>query len=228
LSKGKEELVLREYFLYVSIPILGFSLMLLEYLLLPTIPLSLKIGFLLFSFLVGSFVYVVILVGVFSSRKYSLLGRIRSSARVIRYEVCFLVFLFRILTLEKRMVIEGRWSILKSFVIGVWMVGVLRETNRTPYDFREGESELVRGFNTEYSRVSFTLLFLSEYGRILFFSYLTSYLFFNSGIGFLPILFFLIGIRRVLPRFRYDKLMALFWLSFLPISLFYLRLLILF
>jgi NADH-quinone oxidoreductase subunit H len=108
LSKGKEELVLREYFLYVSIPILGFSLMLLEYLLLPTIPLSLKMGFLLFSFLVGSFVYVVMLVGVFSSRKYSLLGRIRSSARVIRYEVCFLVFLFRILTLEKRIVIEGR------------------------------------------------------------------------------------------------------------------------
>jgi len=108
------------------------------------------------------------------------------------------------------------------------MVGVLRETNRTPYDFSEGESELVRGFNTEYRRVSFTLLFLSEYGRILFFSYLTSYLFFNSGVGFFPVLFFLVGVRRVLPRFRYDKLMALFWLSFLPISLFYLRLLILF
>jgi len=153
----------------------------------------------------------MILVGIFSSRKYSILGAIRSSAQVISYEVCFLIFLFGLLTLERRIVISGRFTLEKCFIILPWFVGVLSETNRTPFDFSEGESELVRGFNTEYSRLGFVLLFLSEYGSLLLFRFLTRVLF-GSGnfLFFLVILFSLVIIRSVFPRFRYDKLIRLF------------------
>ena len=91
----------------------------------------------------------------------------------------------------------------------------LAETNRTPFDFAEGESELVSGFNVEYGRGGFALLFLAEYGRIIFISYLISVIFWG-GINLiffnLVSLFFcylFVWVRGTLPRFRYDKLISL-------------------
>jgi len=96
------------------------------------------------------------------------------------------------------------------------------ETNRAPFDFAEGESELVSGFNVEYSRGSFVLLFLAEYGSILILSYLTSVLFFSLSIVTGLIFFTVILIRRVFPRFRYDKLIGLVWFKLLPLVLYFL------
>jgi len=103
---------------------------------------------------------------------------------------------------------------------------MVAETNRTPFDFAEGESELVSGFNIEYGRGGFALLFLAEYGIIIFISYLVCYLFFG-GLGNILLLnikglffcFFFLWVRGTYPRFRYDKLIGLVWRDILPISL---------
>jgi NADH-ubiquinone oxidoreductase chain 1 len=106
---------------------------------------------------------------------------------------------------------------------------MLAETNRTPFDFAEGESELVSGFNVEYRSGGFALIFMSEYARILFIRLIFSLLFLGPlNFGF--ILFFKLGIlsfifvwvRGTLPRARYDKLIYLAWKVYLPVSLNYL------
>lgn len=103
---------------------------------------------------------------------------------------------------------------------------LLAETNRTPFDFAEGESELVSGFNVEYGAVGFSLLFMAEYGMILFMRGLIVVVFFGGcdvlfgfKLGLVACVF--VWVRGTLPRFRYDKLMFLCWRRFLPISLFY-------
>lgn len=98
----------------------------------------------------------------------------------------------------------------------LWFVSTLAETNRTPFDFAEGESELVSGFNTEYSRGGFALIFMAEYSRILFIRALTS-IFFLGGflssplfyVKIMAVSFCFVWVRGTLPRFRYDKLMYL-------------------
>ena len=102
----------------------------------------------------------------------------------------------------------------------------LAETNRSPFDIVEGESELVSGFNVETRSSTFTLIFIAEYMSILFQSALLSYLLTHSfgclRLGLLVFLSFtFIWVRGTLPRFRYDQLMALCWKSFLPFSLSY-------
>lgn len=122
------------------------------------------------------------------------------------------------------------WFIVFCFPLGlVWFASCLAETNRTPFDFAEGESELVSGFNVEYRRGGFALIFLAEYSSILFISMLFRVIFLGRDIyrilfffKLTIISFFFIWVRGTLPRFRYDKLMYLAWKSFLPMSLNYL------
>jgi NADH-ubiquinone oxidoreductase chain 1 len=119
------------------------------------------------------------------------------------------------------------WFLFLFFPIGIiWIVSSLAETNRTPFDFAEGESELVSGFNIEYGAGGFALIFLAEYARILFISILFSLLFLGSSslsfIFFLKlnfIAFLFIWVRGAFPRYRYDKLIYIAWKSYLPISL---------
>jgi NADH-ubiquinone oxidoreductase chain 1 len=126
------------------------------------------------------------------------------------------------------------WFIIICIPLGlVWFCTSLAETNRTPFDFAEGESELVSGFNVEYRRGGFALIFLAEYSRILFIRILFRLFFLGADIysllffiklAFISFLF--IWVRGTLPRFRYDKLIYLAWKSFLPFSLNFLLLVI--
>jgi NADH-ubiquinone oxidoreductase chain 1 len=122
---------------------------------------------------------------------------------------------------------DSVWFMYICFpIILCWFATSLAETNRTPFDFAEGESELVSGFNVEYRRGGFALIFLAEYSRILFIRMLFSLIFLGGNVFnflfFLKIVFIsflFIWIRGTLPRFRYDKLIYLAWKSFLPFSL---------
>merc|ERR1712198_595999 len=122
---------------------------------------------------------------------------------------------------QEKQVSAMSWSLI-TWVI--FAVRVLAEANRSPFDFAEGERELVRGFNTEYRSVLFVIVFLAEHLSIIFMSALCGMLFIASGFGELVVMtlvvgFFYVWSRGTLPRFRYDQLMYLAWKRFLPISL---------
>jgi NADH-ubiquinone oxidoreductase chain 1 len=189
----------------------------------------------LFIFCCISFgVYIVILAGWSSNSLYALLGSLRSIAQTISYEVALVIILIRILFLVSRFNLiffeiyqTNIWFFILFFPIGlIWIISSLAETNRTPFDFAEGESELVSGFNVEYGAGGFALIFLAEYARILFISILFSLLFLGSNV--LSFMFFLklnfisflfIWVRGAYPRYRYDKLINIAWKSYLPIVL---------
>lgn len=166
---------------------------------------------------------------------FSFMGGIRASAQIISYEVAFsfiLICPFSIsFSLSFRTLKENNLFlqiIFRFFFVPVLLTMILAETNRAPFDLTEGESELVRGFNTEFSSVSFTFLFLSEYSFILFFSFICSVIFRGSCSFWFVFLFSIIWIRSCFPRKRYDELINLMWMIFLPLSIFILTLFITF
>nr|AIW06269.1 NADH dehydrogenase subunit 1 [Ephemerella sp. MT-2014] len=196
-----------------------------------------NLGLLFFLACTSLGVYTVMMAGWASNSNYALLGGLRAVAQTISYEVSlalillsfvFLVGSYHILDFSKYQ--EGIWLIFLTLPLALmWFSSCLAETNRTPFDFAEGESELVSGFNVEYSSGGFALIFLAEYASILFMSMLFVILFLGSSIYafsfylklvFLSFMF--IWVRGTLPRFRYDKLMFLAWKSYLPAALNYL------
>nr|YP_009654926.1 NADH dehydrogenase subunit 1 [Menida violacea]QCI09903.1 NADH dehydrogenase subunit 1 [Menida violacea]QEL51217.1 NADH dehydrogenase subunit 1 [Menida violacea] len=202
-------------------------------------------GILFFMICTGMGVYGVMLSGWSSNSNYALLGSLRSVAQVISYEVsmimimlCLVIFVFSYNLLDFMYYQQMGWFMFMSLpLFFCWMSSCLAETNRSPFDFAEGESELVSGFNVEYSSGGFAFIFLSEYMNIIFMSLMTSVIFLGCDlmslwfyIKIMFIVFWFIWVRGVLPRFRYDKLMYLTWKLFLPLSLnmflFYMGLLI--
>lgn len=182
-------------------------------------------------------VYSVIRAGWSSNSKYSLLGRLRAVAQTISYEVrlalILLSFIFLIegFNLELfRLYQESIWGIWLTLPLRIiWFASCLAETNRTPFDFAEGESELVSGFNTEYRRGGFALIFMAEYARILFIRILFALMFLGGDpssfffyLKLVFVAFIFVWVRGTLPRLRYDKLIYLAWKRFLPVSLNYL------
>lgn len=167
-----------------------------------------------------------ILAGWRTFRKYSLIGTVRTVSQLVSYEAVFYLILFFSIYNYLRFNIRS-WvlfcplcmAITSPFIFYVWVPTVLAELNRTPFDFSEGERELVRGFNTEFGSRSFTLIFLAEYRNILFMSFLTGTIFFMDFkfMIFLASFFFIIWVRSVLPRFRFDKLMGLAWKVYIPL-----------
>nr|UUG47419.1 NADH dehydrogenase subunit 1 [Ips subelongatus] len=184
-------------------------------------------------------VYTVMLAGWSSNSNYAMLGSIRSIAQMISYEVSLILILLSFLFLifsfnlsDYSMFQENVWFIFLLLPLSVmFLISLLAETNRSPFDFAEGESELVSGFNVEYSSGGFAMIFLAEYASILFMSMISVVVFLGADVfnfwfffklGFIG--FFWIWARGTLPRYRYDKLMYLAWKSFLPASLMYLML----
>lgn len=197
--------------------------------------LSLGLSIVLIYIVLRINIYPSILSGWGSNRKYAIIGALRGVAQTISYEVRLaLVILFYLalassFSLEELVASNNYWNKLIIFIPlgGVWLISCLAETNRTPFDFAEGESELVSGFNIEYGRVGFALIFMAEYGRIIFMSVLFSMFFLSPSANFLPsylictsLVFFWVWVRTTLPRYRYDMLINLIWKSYLPITLF--------
>nr|ALO70345.1 NADH deshydrogenase subunit 1 [Atheta gagatina] len=238
-SKESVYPLMSNYNFYYFSPILNLFLALMLWLCFPffSVLYSFNFGILFFLCVSSLSVYTIMIAGWSSNSNYSLLGGLRSVAQTISYEVSLslilLSFLFLILSLNLMdlMIYQiNLWFLFLFLPLSmIWIVSSLAETNRTPFDFAEGESELVSGFNVEYSSGGFALIFLAEYASILFMSMLCVMLF--LGANFFHYLFFLklsfmaffwIWVRGTLPRFRYDKLMYLAWKSFLSVSLNYL------
>nr|AGH09473.1 NADH dehydrogenase subunit I [Megascolecidae sp. 2011-02] len=179
-------------------------------------------------------VYATFMAGWSSNSKYALLGALRGVAQTISYEVSMSLILLSalvlIMTMDFTKMSGYSWMLMMLMPLTVtWFITNLAETNRTPFDFAEGESELVSGFNVEYSSGLFAMIFMAEYMNILVMSLFTSIIFmsmpniFISDVIlllktiFLAMLF--VWVRATFPRMRYDHLMNLTWKSFLPLSL---------
>lgn len=222
-------------YIYIFSPIFTLFISLSVWLTFPKIEEILNWGFssLFFFCLTRLRVYSLIGRGWSSNSNYSLLGSLRGVAQTVSYEVslllifiCLLIFgsqfnFIKIMLIQVNLIIS--FMFLPLFFM--WAISSLAETNRTPFDFSEGESELVSGFNIEYSRGGFALLFLGEYSSIIFIRFLITALFFG---GRLCVVYFIsmffvylfIWVRSCYPRYRYDKLMYLSWKLFLPGVLF--------
>nr|QOL00841.1 NADH dehydrogenase subunit 1 [Nipponomeconema sinica] len=236
LTKESTYPLLSNYFLYYFSPIFSLFLVLLVWMVYPflTMMFSFNLGLLFFLCCTSMGVYTVMIAGWSSNSNYALLGGLRAVAQTISYEVSLalilLSFVFLIdgyCLLNFMMYQKYTWFMFLAFPLMLaWFASCLAETNRTPFDFAEGESELVSGFNVEYSSGGFALIFMAEYASILFMSMLFCVMFMGgdtfSFLFFLKLTFLsfmFIWVRGTLPRFRYDKLMYLAWKSFLPLSL---------
>ncbi len=194
--------------------------------------------------------YGIIMAGWASNSQYAFLGAIRSSAQMISYEVSMGLVIVTVLlvtgSLNLSEIVEYQrempfWiHLLLAPMAVVFFISVLAETNRLPFDLPEAESELVAGYNVEYSSMSFALFFLGEYANMILVSAMTVTFFMGGylppfGISFLYLvpgfvwfilkicflLFVFLWIRATLPRYRYDQLMYLGWKVFLPLTLFW-------
>jgi NADH-ubiquinone oxidoreductase chain 1 len=220
-------------FTYGFSPHLALLLSLFVWMTMPSFYFMLSMNYsLVVFFCVGSvMVFSVLLSGWSSNSKYRLVGRLRSVAQSISYESVFrtLLVLVMLLTFSYsiRSFSETR-SPLYLFLLPVWFICTLAETHRAPFDFREAESELVSGFNTEYSGAYFAFIFLSEYGVLLYSCLLITHIFFSFFLPFsvlsyialaLFISFVFIWVRITFCRFRYDMLMIASWKILLPFSI---------
>nr|ABO14095.1 NADH dehydrogenase subunit 1 [Poeciliopsis fasciata] len=230
-------------FLFLSTPILAFTLALTLWVPLPVpFPMAdLNLGILFILALSSLTVYSILGSGWASNSKYALIGALRAVAQTISYEVSLgLILLSTILlvggfTLQTFSIAqEHTWLLLPALPLAaMWYVSTLAETNRAPFDLTEGESELVSGFNVEYAGGPFALFFLAEYANILLMNTLSATLFMGASFNHtLPELTSLnlmtkaallttlfLWVRASYPRFRYDQLMHLTWKNFLPLTI---------
>ena len=231
-------------FLYFFTPILALTLALVIWGLMPlgkfSVISDLNLGILLIFALSSVGVYAILMSGWSSNSKYAFLGSLRAAAQMISYEVAIgLILISTILcsgSLNLISIINTQkqtiWFILPLLPAAImFFISCLAETNRAPFDLTEGESELVSGYNVEYSSMSFALFFLAEYAHIIFMSFLFALIFLGGWSMFKfswDILFFIkssfiifsfIWVRTSFPRLRYDQLMSLLWKTYLPLSL---------
>lgn len=211
--------------IFLLIPGISFILILVEWFVLPYFYFFLTFEFSLIFFLclVGFSVYGTLISGVVSKSKYPVLGSIRARSQRVSFEIAFSLYLFCVIFHLNKFRFSNYYNFGLIIIFIPFLLIILAELNRAPFDFSEGESELVRGFNVEYSRVAFVLLFLSEYGTLIFFSVLFSSLFLNFRIfGIFLVFSILILIRSSYPRYRYDFIINFFWFKLLPISIIFL------
>jgi len=244
---------------FLMAPMLLFALSLVAWAVIPFdknwVLANINVG-VLYLFAISSMgVYGVIMAGWASNSRYAFLGALRSASQMVSYEVsmgliivCVLLCVGSLNLTEIVTAPRPVWMQLLLFpMFIVFLVSILAETNRAPFDLPEGESEITGGFMVEYSAMSFALFFLGEYANMILMSAITTTLFLG---GWLPpfsmwlpagiteilaivpgiiwfalktaaVLFVFLWARATLPRYRYDQLMRLGWKIFLPLTLFY-------
>ncbi len=239
---------------FVVAPMLTFILSLVAWAVIPfgegIVLADINVG-ILYLFAISSLgVYGIIMAGWASNSKYPFLGALRSAAQMVSYEVSIGFVIITVLlcvgslnltdiVLAQKGGWFGHWFFIPLFpMFIIFFVSALAETNRHPFDLPEAEAELVAGYQTEYSSMTFALFFLGEYVNMILMSAITAILFLG---GWLPpfdvvpftwipgpiwfalkiafLLFVFVWVRATLPRYRYDQLMRLGWKVFLPASL---------
>ena len=239
--------------LFLMAPMLTFALAMIAWAVIPVNDgwaiADINVG-ILYLFAVSSLgVYGIIIAGWASNSKYPFLGALRSAAQMVSYEVSMGFVIVTVLlcvgSMNLNAIVKAQetiWFIIPLFPMAIiFFISTLAETNRSPFDLPEGESEIVAGFFVEYSSMSFALFFLGEYANMFLMAAMTTILFLG---GWLPpfgiepftwipgpvwfilkicfIMFVFVWVRATFPRYRYDQLMRLGWKVFLPFSLFYL------
>nr|ALQ78695.1 NADH dehydrogenase subunit 1 [Potomida littoralis] len=192
-----------------------------------------SLGLLLFICISATAVYSIMAGGWSTNSKFALLGATRAMAQTISYEIpMILILIFYGLisnTVDLSNFCENISLKFKSLLMIpmalMWLSTMLAETSRTPFDFAEGESELVSGFNVEYSGTKFAMFFMAEYLNILFMSLLSSILLMSSANWAPAFTFFFLLTRGTMPRHRYDLMMDMAWKSFIPVTLSFMLLL---
>mgnify|MGYP005840036183 CR=1 FL=1 len=235
---------------FILAPMLLFTLALVAWAVIPLgaqlVLADINVG-ILYLFAISSMgVYGVIMAGWASNSRYAFLGGLRSASQMVSYEVSMGLVIVTVLlctgSLNLSEIVEAPrplWmQVLLLPMLVVFLVSILAETNRAPFDLPEGESELSGGFMVEYSAMAFALFFLGEYANMILMSAMTAILFLGGwlppfgidALGIIPgpiwfvlkimlVLFFFIWARASFPRYRYDQLMRLGWKVFLPLSL---------
>jgi NADH-quinone oxidoreductase subunit H len=242
---------------FVAAPILTFVLSLVAWAVIPfdfgVVLADINVG-ILYLFAISSLgVYGIVMAGWASNSRYAFLGALRSAAQMVSYEVSIGFVLVSVLlcagSLNLTKIVEAQqhiWFVVPLFPMAIiFFVSGLAETNRSPFDLVEGESELVAGYFVEYSSMAFALFFLGEYANMILVSTMTSLLFLGGWLapfniqpftGWLAhawamswfalkiaaMCFCFLWVRGTFPRYRYDQLMRLGWKVFLPFSLFWL------
>ena len=236
--------------IFILAPIVTLTLALIAWAVIPfseeMVLADINVG-ILYLFAMSSLgVYGIIMAGWASNSKYPFLGAIRSAAQMVSYEVSIGVIIINVLVcvgslnLNKIVLAQGDiWFIFPLFpMFVIFFISSLAETNRPPFDLPEAESELVAGYQTEYSGMMYALFWLGEYANILLLCALGSVLFlggwlspidiypFNILPGSFWMIFKIIGlfilfslVKAIVPRYRFDQLMKLGWKIFLPLSL---------
>ena len=183
-------------------------------------------------------VYGIIIAGWASNSKYAFLGALRSAAQMISYEVSISLVLIPVIfmagSLNFTEIVAAQsatvWFIFPLLPLAlIFLISMVAETNRTPFDLPEAEAELVAGYNVEYSSIIFAMFFLAEYGNMIMMSLVYAELFLGGWLGpaFMPpalilalkaLIFcvYLVVLRATVPRYRYDQLMDIGWKVFLP------------
>jgi len=233
--------------LFILAPILTFALALVNWTVIPFsskgVFAEVNLGIIFILTISSLSVYGVIIAGWASNSKYAFLGALRSTAQMISYEIAISFILVTILlfvgSFNLTDIVNAQatcWFLLPLLPLFIiFLVCMLAETNRTPFDLPEAEAELVAGYNVDYSSIMFAMFFLGEYSNMLLMSCLAVILF--CGGWLFPILdlflfgeiifalkvsvfaVFFIWVRATLPRYRYDQLMSLGWKVFLPFTL---------
>jgi NADH-quinone oxidoreductase subunit H len=243
-----------DHFLFLLAPLITFCLSLIGWAVIPfnknLVLANIDVGALYILAVSSLGVYGIIIAGWASNSKYAFFGAIRSSAQMISYELSMGLAIVCVVlcsgSLNLLDIIEAQRTrslgidLLMTPLSLIFFIAALAETNRHPFDLPEAESELVAGYNVEYSSMTFAMFFLGEYANMIMVSAMTTVLFFGGylppfNIGFLSfvpgaiwfgakislLLFCFIWIRATLPRYRYDQLMLIGWKFLLPMTFVY-------